>query len=1184
MDYSAEYLLELLKNNAEIRGIYSAVCKKDFKSYILTLYYLVNGSKYKLKPFHLKVMKALQDLVEGKALKRNLALCLPVGCLSGDTVIRYNRASLGRKITLKDMYERQNNISKRYKWDLSIPTKVRSYIEKEDRIRLNEVDCVTYSGKKMVYKLTLEDGKSLKATIEHKIMTDKGFIELGNLKKGDMVMVDNIVGKKKKEESEATYRKNRKEKTKCVGKYHPYSKTSDNYSWRVELHRAIYEAHLNNMSLKDFCYACKFPNKLKFVDPKIYHIHHIDHDHSNNDIENLQCLTKEEHLKHHGNYSHFGHGNPEYSAVKSIEEIGIEDTYDITCFDNPNFSANNIIVHNSGKSVLVEYFITWCFARSVDNMFVYTAYSDRLINKLSKETKDIIEHPAWKLLFNHFLKKDDRQKINYSFQGAKNRTGLTAGTMNSALTGIDAGVVSVDGFSGALICFPYDQLVWTDKGKLKIGEIVEKKLDVKVYSYNFDKKEVELQPIEAYVKNKGDDIVRVTMKNGTSFECTKNHRVWTQNRGYVEAKDLISGVDITLSLFGHSDTAEPLAIGNAVVDSISIIGYEHNSFCLTVHNNHNMFVGESQAYLVKNCDDPSSADEIQFPNAREAVIRTYDEKLATRRRTPTTPTILIMQRLHVDDLVGWTKKNEPDQWEYVEVPALDENDKSFWEERYPAEELKRIREINPYKFQAQYQQNPIIAGGQMIKSEWFQFYQTHPKYTRIFITSDTAMKTGQHNDYSVFMVWGVYQHSIYLIDMVRGKWEAPELLRQIRDLTNRYWLWENRLKMSALYIEDKASGVGLIQQMKRESRVPVIPLTPTKDKVSRVEEALPFLQAGRVFLPFNREYGQNPVIIGECEMFARDLSHSHDDVCFVAGTKVATLFGDKNIEDVKVGDYVFTPFGIKKVLQSGQTGYAETIKNIGLEGTYNHKVFANGIFDKLGNLRDDVEVDRLSYGGLLKWKYKKLLSLMESNIDLWEREDIILANRLQIKEEKVLKDFMLRFGNIIADKKYQKAILFITKMATILTTTSLTWSVYQWLNILKSIEKKRAEGVESLNKSNFYPEYESLQKNGMQAKRAELGTNSMPKKLWTRREKQKCVPTAEGHLKHAVTQLSAKDVTTQNTQENIEEESRKKVYNIKVKDVGVYYANGILVSNCDTLMYGIQVSSGLGRAVSIFET
>ena len=824
MDYSAEYLLELLKNNAEIRGIYSAVCKKDFKSYILLMFYLVNGTKYKLKPFHMKVMKALQDLVDGKNTKRNLALCLPVG---------------------------------------------------------------------------------------------------------------------------------------------------------------------------------------------------------------------------------------------------------------------------AGKSILVEYFITWCFARSVDNMFVYTAYSDRLINKLSKETKDIIENPAWQLLFQHFLKKDDRQKINYSFQGAKNRTGLTAGTMSSALTGLDAGVVSVEGFSGALICFPYGQEVWTNKGVLKIGDIVENKLDVEVFSYNHSTKNVELKPIEAYVKNKGDDIVRVTMQDGNYFECTKNHRVWTQNRGYIEAKDLIGGVDKVISLsdsfnlmnrqtcdicnnlsgvipvpnqlksffiktylfawcvlniaskalkrltsfnslysshmatkgfsnlsiasriarychyillgkftprehegavfnsvlhifrfspiskifktiikfvrikmsgfkvcgsftnkcehnkavdsenfafsklrernhiismsiyswfkrhffekvsstFSKTSVLDPmtnssnnsrirnliqsLVVRDVFVDNVCFIGHNHNSYCLTVHDNHNMFVGKSQAYLVKNCDDPSSADEIQFPNARETVIRTYDDKLATRRRTPTTPTILIMQRLHVDDLVGWTKKNEPDQWEYVEVPALDENDKSFWEERYPAEELKRIREINPYKFQAQYQQNPIVAGGQMIKSEWFQFYQSHPKYTRIFITSDTAMKTGQHNDYSVFMVWGVYQHSIYLIDMVRGKWEAPELLRQIRDLTNRYWLWENRLKMSALYIEDKASGVGLIQQMKRESRVPIIPLTPTKDKVSRVEEALPFLQAGRVFLPFNREYGQNPVIIGECEMFARDLSHTHDDVTdtLVYGIQVSSGLG-----------------------------------------------------------------------------------------------------------------------------------------------------------------------------------------------------------------------------------------------------------------------------------------------------
>ena len=294
-------------------------------------------------------------------------------------------------------------------------------------------------------------------------------------------------------------------------------------------------------------------------------------------------------------------------------------------------------------------------------------------------------------------------------------------------------------------------------------------------------------------------------------------------------------------------------------------------------------------------------DDFQQENARlrndlgleTTVVRVYDEKLATRRRTAHAPTILIMQRLHVDDLVGWTKQTEPDEWEYVEVPALDENNNSFWEERYPAKDLIKMRDTNMYKFQAQYQQNPIIAGGQMIKSEWFQFYQSHPKYERIFIASDTAMKTGQHNDYSVFMVWGVFQHSIYLIDMLRGKWEAPELLKNIRMLTSQYMLWENRLKASALYIEDKASGVGLVQQLKRESRLPVIPITVTKDKVTRVEEVLPTLEAGRVFLPFDRNYGHNPQIIGECELFARDMSHSHDDIVdtLVHSINVSVGFG-----------------------------------------------------------------------------------------------------------------------------------------------------------------------------------------------------------------------------------------------------------------------------------------------------
>lgn len=716
------------------------VMKQDFLSYMVTMFYLINCQRMMLKDFHLTVIKKLQGLVDGTNEKRNLALCLPVGCLSGDTLIRYNRASLGRKMTLKQLYEKTNGIKRRSDWRPELPTFVRSYIEKDKKIKLNKIDCVTYSGKRIVYELLLEDGKSLKATIEHKIMTNKGFVELGRLKVGDLVMVDNVVGKKKKEVSESTNKKN-KDSRKCVGKYHPYALESDDgYSWRVELHRAIYEAYLNNMSLEDFCLACKSPNNLKFINPKTHHIHHIDGNHSNNAIENLQCLTKAEHFKIHGNYNHFGYGKPEYSAVKNVRPVGYEDVYDITCFDNQNFNANDIIVHNSGKSLLTEYFISWCFARSRDNAFVYTSHSEDLITKMSAEIRSICTFPMWQRLFGWVLKKDDRQKTNFSFEGAKNRTGLRAKAINSAITGLDAGNPAVDGFSGALII-----------------------------------------------------------------------------------------------------------------------------------------------------DDPMDAGNAIYEIERENVSRIYKEKLATRRRTPKCPTILIMQRLHPEDLAGWAEKNEPELWDIVKVKALNDDGTSFWEERYPASELEILQKRQGALFQAQYQQEPVITGGSVIKTEWFKYYQQHPKYERIFMTSDTAMKANEWNDYSVLQLWGKYQNGLYLIDMIRGKWEVPDLIQKTRDFVKKYRLWENRILLSALYVEDRGSGVGLIQQLRRETSVPILPLKPNKkDKVTRAKEIAYYIESGMVFLPQDKDYSFNRELLTEVELFSGDGSAKHDDItdCIIYAVNV----------------------------------------------------------------------------------------------------------------------------------------------------------------------------------------------------------------------------------------------------------------------------------------------------------
>ena len=416
--------------------------------------------------------------------------------------------------------------------------------------------------------------------------------------------------------------------------------------------------------------------------------------------------------------------------LKDFHRIIIRKLQDIVESKNTKRNLALCLPVGSGKSLIIEYFITWCFARSINNTFCYTSNSDRLINKLSKECKDIIENEYWQLLFNHPLKKDDRQRINFSFEGAKNRTGLTAGTTGGAITGLDAGNPNIEGFSGALII-----------------------------------------------------------------------------------------------------------------------------------------------------DDPLDAGNARYEKAREEVVTFYDEKLATRRRTPTTPTILIMQRLHLDDLVGWIEKNEPDLWDICKVKALNDEGNSFWEERYPATELKHIQITNAFKFQSQYQQEPIALGGSVIKGEWFGYYSVNVKYDykKIIIAADTAIQAKEHSDYSCFLVGGVTQNNhLHILQMAHGKWEYPDLKSVALSVYNNWQFDKRTTSASAFFIEDKASGQQLIQDYKRLG-LPIRPIEVTKDKLTRVEEVLDYIAAGLIELPESRSYGNNNVLITECEAFSRDMSHAHDD-------------------------------------------------------------------------------------------------------------------------------------------------------------------------------------------------------------------------------------------------------------------------------------------------------------------
>ena len=278
-------------------------------------------------------------------------------------------------------------------------------------------------------------------------------------------------------------------------------------------------------------------------------------------------------------------------------------------------------------------------------------------------------------------------------------------------------------------------------------------------------------------------------------------------------------------------------------------------------------------------DDPHKAGEANSTTMRQNVIDWFSTTMESRKNSPDTPIILIMQRLHENDLTGFLLNGgNGEEWHHVNVPAINENGESFWPEQFPLSDLQRMQASDSYRFAGQYLQIPKVLGGNIIKGEWFKYYNQLPILEYRAIYADTAMKTKERNDYSVLECWGKGKDgSIYLIDLLRGKFEAPELERRTLAFWNKHveLTDQNTGQLRYLKVEDKASGTGLIQKIKSTSTIPVIPIPRTIDKYTRVMDIVGYIESGYVYLPESASFIND--FVAECESFTSNDSHSFDD-------------------------------------------------------------------------------------------------------------------------------------------------------------------------------------------------------------------------------------------------------------------------------------------------------------------
>ena len=191
----------------------------------------------------------------------------------------------------------------------------------------------------------------------------------------------------------------------------------------------------------------------------------------------------------------------------------------------------------------------------------------------------------------------------------------------------------------------------------------------------------------------------------------------------------------------------------------------------------------------------------------------------------------------------------------------------------------------PNKYRRIWLGEPGFFEQQLLKPEWWRFYENEKQMleclTGMFITGDTAYKEAAINDYTVFQCWGYNGvHQLYLIDQIRGKWDFPAMVDAIKRFALQHCMRLHRIvKPARIYIEDKGSGISLVQTLNSEG------LTTTAwrpqdfkypmDKIGRVQESSLIISRGLVHLPKNKPWLGD--YLQECNEFSEKGAVSHDD-------------------------------------------------------------------------------------------------------------------------------------------------------------------------------------------------------------------------------------------------------------------------------------------------------------------
>ncbi|HMJ53571.1 MAG TPA: hypothetical protein VK540_15900 [Polyangiaceae bacterium] len=236
-------------------------------------------------------------------------------------------------------------------------------------------------------------------------------------------------------------------------------------------------------------------------------------------------------------------------------------------------------------------------------------------------------------------------------------------------------------------------------------------------------------------------------------------------------------------------------------------------------------------------DDPHKGRaEAESAIERDKIFEWFRNDLLTRCE-PGASVFVIQTRWHPEDLAG---RLIAEGWDYVNLPALDDNGRALCPERFSAERLCEIREeLGSYGWASLYMGAPVPRGGALFRDAYF--YDELPAKFRIGKGCDLAYTAKTRADRSAAVVMLESAGTFYVVDVRTAQVKVPEFLSVLKGIDASYagsWHWYT-----------STTEAGLADLATATAGVTIESERAAADKFTRAQPVSAAWNSGKILLP-----------------------------------------------------------------------------------------------------------------------------------------------------------------------------------------------------------------------------------------------------------------------------------------------------------------------------------------------